>query len=90
MMGLLTFIRAAETDPNLVALALGRFVSIYSEISLMRSPQEQEFWPDYRGGWNREDNSNMWVTLRTNQYSRLRQCGRFTEAWTREVSLYTV
>ena len=26
MMGLLTFIRAAETDPNLVALALGRCV----------------------------------------------------------------
>ena len=24
MMGLLTFIRGAETDPNLVALALGR------------------------------------------------------------------
>ena len=26
MMGLLTFIRAAETDPGLVALALGRFI----------------------------------------------------------------
>ena len=26
MMGLLTFIRAAETDPGLVALALGRYV----------------------------------------------------------------
>jgi len=25
MMGLLTFIRAAETDPGLVALALGRY-----------------------------------------------------------------
>ena len=25
MMGLLTFIRGAETDPNLVALALGRY-----------------------------------------------------------------
>lgn len=27
MMGLLTFIRGAETDPNLVALALGRYFS---------------------------------------------------------------
>ncbi len=27
MMGLLTFIRGAETDPNLVALALGRYIS---------------------------------------------------------------
>ena len=26
MIGLLTFIRAAETEPNLVTLALGRFV----------------------------------------------------------------
>ena len=26
MMGLLTFIRAAETDPGLVALALGRYI----------------------------------------------------------------
>ena len=26
MMGLLTFIRGAETDPNLVALALGRYI----------------------------------------------------------------
>ena len=25
MMGLLTFIRGAETDPNLVSLALGRY-----------------------------------------------------------------
>lgn len=28
MMGLLTFIRGAETDPNLVALALGRYMCI--------------------------------------------------------------
>ena len=26
MVGLLTFIRGAETDPNLVALALGRYI----------------------------------------------------------------
>ncbi len=26
MMGLLTFIRGAESDPNLVALALGRYI----------------------------------------------------------------
>ena len=35
MMGLLTFIRAAETDPGLVALALGRcavHIIIYYEI----------------------------------------------------------
>ena len=29
MMGLLTFIRGAETDPNLVALALGRYMFIH-------------------------------------------------------------
>ena len=28
MMGLLTFIRGAETDPNLVSLALGRYVVV--------------------------------------------------------------
>ena len=28
MIGLLTFIRAAETEPNLVTLALGRLVSL--------------------------------------------------------------
>ena len=28
MVGLLTFIRGAETDPNLVALALGRYIYI--------------------------------------------------------------
>ena len=36
MMGLLTFIRGAETDPNLVALALGRYKQhIPSGLSLM-------------------------------------------------------
>ena len=30
MVGLLTFIRGAETDPNLVALALGRYYTTHT------------------------------------------------------------
>ena len=38
MMGLLTFIRGAETDPNLVALALGRYLLIHLSIYLSIYP----------------------------------------------------
>ena len=34
MMGLLTFIRGAETDPTLVALALGRYSGFYASCKI--------------------------------------------------------
>ena len=48
MIGLLTFIRAAETDPNLVSLALGADLTtlglnLNSEVSRLRGIERREF-----------------------------------------------
>ena len=61
-------------------------IQMYSATTLIRSPRDQEICPDYRGGWNRQVNSNMWVTFGTKQSGQFRQCDQLIQDWIREVS----
>ena len=47
MVGLLTFIRGAETDPNLVALALGRYIYMQVEHLYFSSLSSSFFPPSF-------------------------------------------